>query len=183
MQVEPHGITAALLCLHMKSETARRGREGVGVSTRCVQITRCAWCAWCAPTIPITPSPSQLHADGMWIGREGGREEREEGQLTHALSLHRTSSRHTPPPLISSPSSLFPPPYLSSTPTTHTHTITSTSLLPQLNPPHTHVPNLSQCTCQCTEETQQQHSSSTPTTRVPHHHQQPMSSSTCMPHL
>ena len=66
VQLEPHGITAALLCLHMKSETARRGREGVGVSTRCVQITRCAWCAWCAPTIQITHSSlSQLHADGM----------------------------------------------------------------------------------------------------------------------
>ena len=65
VQSQSHGISAALLCLHMKSETARRGREGVGVSTRCVQITRCAWCAWCAPTIPITLSLSQLHANGM----------------------------------------------------------------------------------------------------------------------
>ena len=66
VQSQPHGITAALPCLHMQSETARRGREEVGVSVRCVlQITRCAWCAWCAPTIPITLSLSQLHANGM----------------------------------------------------------------------------------------------------------------------
>ena len=66
MQSQLHGITAALPCLHMKSETARRGREGVGVSMRCVQITWCAWRAWCAATIPITHSTlSQLHADGM----------------------------------------------------------------------------------------------------------------------
>ena len=66
MQSEPHGITAALPCLHMQSETAGRGREEVGVSIRCVQITRCAWRAWRAATIPITHSTlSQLHADGM----------------------------------------------------------------------------------------------------------------------
>ena len=66
VQSQPHGITAALPCLHMQSGTAGRGREGVGVSVRCVQITWCAWRAWCAATIPITHSTlSQLHADGM----------------------------------------------------------------------------------------------------------------------
>ena len=108
-----------------------RGREEVGVSIRCVQITRCKWRAWsarCAATIPNhTPSLSQLHADGMLSGREGeegGGEERE-GQLTHSLSLHCTSSWHTPP-FISSPSLSSPFSSLSHTHHTHTHTITST---------------------------------------------------------
>ena len=129
---QPHGITAALPCLHTCRVRQRgRGREEVGVSIRCVQITRCKWRAWsarCAATIPNhTPSLSQLHADGMLSGREGeegGGEERE-GQLTHSLSLHCTSSWHTPP-FISSPSLSSPFSSLSHTHHTHTHTITST---------------------------------------------------------
>ena len=62
VQSQPHGITAALLCLHMKSETAGRGREGVSVSIRCVQITVCMVCSH-HPN--HTPALSQLHADGM----------------------------------------------------------------------------------------------------------------------
>ena len=131
VQPQPHGITAALPCLHMQSETARKGREGVSAGIRCMQITRCKWRAWsarCAATIPNhTPSLSQLHADGMLSGREGeegGGEERE-GQLTHSLSLHCTSSWHTPP-FISSPSLSSPFSSLSHTHHTHTHTITST---------------------------------------------------------
>ena len=92
--------------------------------------------------------------------REG--EEREEGQLTH--SLHRTSSWHTPP-FISSPflfpphfSLPHPPPILTPSPsliwlttTTHHGCSHSTCLSS-----HTHVPSLTQCMCQYTEETQQQ---------------------------
>ena len=97
------------------------------------------------PPPQITHSTlSQLHADGMWIGREGeegGRSERK-GQLTP--SLHHTSSRHTSPLL-----PLFPPSHLPSTPTTHTHTIISIDLpdnhlhitAPPTQPasPHTHT--------------------------------------------
>ena len=116
----------------------------MGVSVRCVQITWCAWCSWSAPHHPNhTPSLSQLHADGMWIGREGEERGRRERQLTP--SLHHTSSWHTPP-LISSPSpfsstssvSLHPPPiHTLSSPLTWL-TTTSTSLLLSLTHPNPH---------------------------------------------
>ena len=126
----------------------------------CADHTLCMVCMACSHHSNHTPALSQLHADGMWIGREGeegGRSERK-GQLTP--SLHHTSSRHTSPLL-----PLFPPSHLPSTPTTHTHTIISIDLpdnhhitahLTQPTSPHTHVPSLTQCMCQCTEVAQQQ---------------------------
>ena len=122
MQSEPRGITAALLCLHMKSETAGRGREGVSVSIRCVQITRYVWRAWCAATIQITHSTlSQLHADGMWIGREG-----EERVAAYSFPPSHIQLAHTTPHLISFPFLLHL--ICLSSPTTHSHTIISTDL-------------------------------------------------------
>ena len=165
MQSEPRGITAALLCLHMKSETAGRGREGVSVSIRCVQITRYVWRAWCAATIQITHPHchSSMQMACKSAEREKRRREKRGWQLTH--SLHCTSSWHTPPPHhLSSP--LFPllisrphpqhthspsPPLIWLTTTTHHGCSHSTCLSS-----HTHVPSLTQCMCQCTEVAQQQ---------------------------
>ena len=165
VQSQPHGITAALLCLHMQSETARRGREGVSAGIRCVQITVCMVCSH-HPN--HTPALSQLHADGTRIGREGEEKEGEERVAAHSFPPLHIQLAYTPSssPLLPS----LPPSHLSSTPTTHTHTITSTDLsdnhlhitapLTQPASPHTHahthVPSLTQCMCQCTEETQQQ---------------------------
>ena len=93
-----------------------------------------------------TPSLSQLHADGMWIGREGEeRGRRERGSLLLPSITHPAGTHHPSSPLLPS----LPPSHLSSTPTTHTHTITCTDLahnhlhmtapLAQPTSPHTHT--------------------------------------------
>ena len=141
------------------------------MSVRCVlQITRCAWCAWCAATIQITHphchNSMQMACESAEKERREGEEKGEGSSLIPAIA-HPAGTYH----LIPSPS-LLPSPSssLSFTPSTHTHTITSTGLadnrhhvtapLTQPASPHTHahthVPSLTQCMCQCTEETQQQ---------------------------
>ena len=125
----------------MQSETARRGREGVSAGIRCVQITVCMVCSH-HPN--HTPAPSQLHADGTRIGREGEEKEGEERVAAH--SFPPTSRWHTPqplifPPFLPSPSSslsLHPPPiHTLSSPLTWL-TTTSTSLLLSLTHPNPH---------------------------------------------
>ena len=98
VQSQPHGITAVLLCLHTCRVGQRgRGREGVRVSIRCVQITRCAWRA---PTTQIT---HPLCHSPMLMACESAERKKRGWQLIHSLSLHRASSWHTPA-FISSPS-------------------------------------------------------------------------------
>mgnify|MGYP001348300093 CR=1 FL=1 len=75
VQSQPHGITAALPCLHMQSETAGRGREGVSVGIRCVQITRCARCA---PTTQITHPLCHSSMQMACESAERGKRERKE---------------------------------------------------------------------------------------------------------
>ena len=118
-------------------------RRSEGGHQMCADHTLCMVCMVCSHHPNHTPSLSQLHADGMWIGREGEERGRRERQLTP--SLHHTSSWHTPP-LISSPSpfsstssvSLHPPPiHTLSSPLTWL-TTTSTSLLLSLTRPNPH---------------------------------------------
>ena len=95
-----HSHTASRL--HCRACTCRvgqrgRGREGVRVSIRCVQTTRCAWRA---PTTQIT---HPLCHSPMLMACESAERKKRGWQLIHSLSLHRASSWHTPA-FISSPS-------------------------------------------------------------------------------
>ena len=124
-----------------------KGREGVSVSIRCVQITHCAWCAAIIPN--HTLSLSQLHADGMWIGREGeegGR--REGGGAAHSFPPSHIQLAHTTPHLLltlflsSHLSPSHPPSMLTSSPPPIWLPTHSTPLLLPLNLPlltHTHA--------------------------------------------
>ena len=136
--------------------TAGKGREGVGVSITCVQITRCARCA---PTTQIT---HPLCHSSMQMACESAERKKRGGQLIHSLPPPpHIQLAHTTLHLLSFPPS--PSISLSSTPAIHAHTITSTDLSDNhqhttapLTHTHTHVPNLTRCMCQCTKETQQQ---------------------------
>ena len=129
----------------------------------CADHTLCMACMACSHhpnhTFDTVTTPCRWHVD-----RQRGRRGREKRgwQLTHSLQhpagTHNPSSLLLPsfPLLISLP---HPPHTLTPSPPLIWLTITSTSLHLSLNPPllsHTRIPNLPQCMCQCTEETQQQ---------------------------
>ena len=133
----------------------------------CADHTLCMVCMVCThhPNYTLTvTTPCRWHVDRQRGRREGKKRERR-GSLLLPSITHPAGTHHPSSPLLPS---LPPSLSLSSTPTTHILTpsppliwltITSTSLHLSLNPPllsHTRIPNLPQCMCQCTEETQQQ---------------------------
>ena len=136
----------------------------------CADHTLCMVCMVCSHHPNHTPSLSQLHADGMWIGREGEeRGRRERGGAAYSFPPSHIQQAHTTPHLLSFPSFPLltsrphPPHTLTPSPPLTWLTTTTTSLLLPLNLPllthtrtHIRIPNLTQCMCQCTEETQQQ---------------------------
>ena len=107
VQSQSHGISAALLCLHMKSETAGRGerRSGCEREMCAADHTLCMACMVCThhPNYTLTvTTPCRWH-----VNRQRGR--REGGSLllpsiTHPAGTHHPSSHLLPP---------SPPPHLS----------------------------------------------------------------------